>query len=203
MKILFYLQNGRLIDYYTSDGDYVSFLKNKEVDGYYLFGVADLPKSWEVDKDFTIITEGYEGAHANGYNICVKLDKLNPLRREVISSIDRQTHNKILQGFEYKGKRFSSSVNAQNKWSNWYISRDFLFYPFYIFNIDDTYQYKVKNAEELAEMYMAMTNTIKACLDVGQNLKKQVKSAKSKKKLMELVQDLGYREASRIKRLFN
>lgn len=101
-------------------------------------------------------------------------------KKEKILDIDLRSALLIEDGFEYQGKRFSLSTNAQINISALNQTRNDLTYPITYNTIDDTDTYDVVDATDMNAMYMTALATKKAVLDSGTSLKTQVRQASAK-----------------------
>ena len=93
--------------------------------------------------------------------------------------IDNRTMELILDGFNYLGKVFSLSQNAQINILGLDETRDdpALTYPITYNTLDDLDTYLVTDATDLHTMYLTALGTKKAVVDSGSNLKALVRDS--------------------------
>jgi len=102
-----------------------------------------------------------------------------PLKYTRIVEIDKKTDLIISNGFTYSSKQFSLSIQAQSKMTAAYQLKDnpALVYPIEWNTIDDSDSYSIIDSSDLNSFYLTAIGTIRAILDSGTNLKKQIREA--------------------------
>lgn len=197
MKILFYLSEGSLYNFFISTQDYVNFdnkyeqFANTNIDGYHLLDRQNVPHGFDLEKDFNILTDGYSGYREDGYNIFVVADMLSPIKRRAYTIVDGYASELISQGFLYDGVTFSLSSNAQTKWNGFFASKDLRPYPFEVPNIDDSESYSVTSSTVVENMYLAGVSKVEASLVASNNIKAQIRSANTKEEIVEILNSIG------------
>lgn len=194
MKTLFYLKDGKYIDLFLSDQKYREFLSSINYDGYCFLYTSSLPKRWLLDRDIKFLTDGYSGTYSSngldGVNIFAYVENLSAEKATVYSYIDGLTSSIIASGFNYSGKTFSLSQNAQLKWSALFLSKDLQSYPVIVQNIDDSDGYLIDSAEVVTEMYMIGSSVVRNALDYANTKKSLVKQVSSKQELIDVASSI-------------
>ena len=96
-----------------------------------------------------------------------------------LKRVDLAVQTKIFQGFVFGGKTFSLSLAAQAKISGMYQLRDSITYPVRVNTINDQDTYDIHDTTTLTEFYLGSLRAIQVCLDLGVQLKDQVRAAKT------------------------
>lgn len=96
--------------------------------------------------------------------------------------IDGRTEELIASGFQYAGKTFSLSMNAQAKMMgiNQIRSENEVVYPIRWNTKDDNDYYEIQNANDMRAFYLTGVGTYRAHVDAGTALKDLVRAATSK-----------------------
>jgi len=196
-RILFFLSGSDYSSYHTSDQNYEKFFsayfsKNGVVpDGYCFADVANLPSIWDINRDFTFLTDGYEGYYRfgefTGHNFYASVNLLSSEKNIVRLDVERTVGEKIGTGFAFAGQQFSLSQNAQLKWSGLFASKDFLTYPINVSNIDDTDGYDILDASAVTAMYLAGVTVVRQALDNGNSVKVQIRNCDSLQNLDDII----------------
>jgi len=107
------------------------------------------------------------------------LNDLSELKGARYKELDSRTGELIKNGFNYAGKQFSLSQNAQINILGLDNAKDdpALSYPISYNTIDDQDSYDVVDATDVHNMYLTALATKKAHVDSGTILKKQVRDA--------------------------
>jgi len=102
--------------------------------------------------------------------------KLPNQKAKRIKEVDLKTRILISQGFEYSGKTFSMSVEAQINWTNLEMIKESLTYPMGASTIDDQ-EYIIPDATDMQNLYNTALARKKAILDGGRQLKLDINAA--------------------------
>lgn len=108
----------------------------------------------------------------DGTALSITLAELKQLR---YNEIDGKTAALIAPGFTYDGKQFSLSVTAQMNWNGLKTNEADFSWPVAISTIDN-YEYSLAQAN-LSAFWTAGRDVVKAALDGGRDLKKQIYDA--------------------------
>lgn len=196
MKLLFYHspENG-LESFSNSDNDYTNVFskyshvfKEKNVDGYCLVDSKSLPSTFDVNKDFSIIRDGYQGYGSDQYNIYVYYDQRKHIKATLFKYINDITKNKIEQGFYYRNNCFSLSPSSQSKYHFMYNLRATLEYPVYIQNADNTGHITLSGIEDVAEYYQSAASAFMAIINEDSRVKQEIVNAANNKHLLEVIE---------------
>lgn len=110
------------------------------------------------------------------------VDPLALHKRALIVLVDDETERRILSGFTFAGKVFSTSSNAQSKW-NGVINLDALglidyeLDPPVINTLDDLEEFTIPDHDTLIAMYGTLSITIRNHLTVGRIAKADILAA--------------------------
>lgn len=86
---------------------------------------------------------------------------------ERIAAVDAATCARIASGFEFRGKRFSLSIEAQSTMTGAFVGRDFHAYPITWNTLDDAETIELANANEVAQFWVTGSIALRAALDEG------------------------------------
>jgi hypothetical protein len=139
--------------------------------------------------DVTILSEATEAQIDAVVNAHQGPDSLDCYKAEKFAKIDAKTSELIASGFQFAGKVFSLSVNAQMKMMgiNQIRSEPEVEYPIHWNTKDDMDYYDVSNANEMRAFYLTGVGTYRAHVDIGSSLKDQVRIATSKTEVDAIV----------------
>lgn len=91
--------------------------------------------------------------------------------------VDLESSKSIASGFEYDGRMFSLSINAQMNIANLFLGRDRQSYPVPYTTIDDSEIYWLPDTAAVEAFYDAARAKIRATLAAGAERKKQIHDA--------------------------
>lgn len=101
--------------------------------------------------------------------------QLAPLKASLVKRIDEMVAGKIAEGsFEHpasSGNLFSITTTAQVKWIGLYSARDLMVYPMKVYTKDDSTEYSIADAAEVAIIYGLAVGTVRALLDAATDAK--------------------------------
>lgn len=111
-------------------------------------------------------------------------DNITDLKQEVIKKIDLFIQEEISKGFEYNGRIYSMSTNAQLNWSNILAIPDMMF-PLDIMSInEELYQLPLSEKETF---YYTCLNYKYAQLKRGHSLKSSLKSLNTEQEVLSFI----------------
>lgn len=96
---------------------------------------------------------------------------LEEFRTAKMAEIDGKTNELISEGFTYDNKVFSMSAEAQINWTNLFMIRTTLSYPFEVSTLDGGC-YDFQNSDALAIFYSTGLSFKKGIMDSGRELRK-------------------------------
>lgn len=108
---------------------------------------------------------------------------LSQLKEAKVTEIDSETESNIVAGFEFDGKVFSMSVNAQINWTNFPNIKDDKFPVPIMTKADELYLLKLEDRENF---YDTVLNHKYACLQAGNVKKQSVMNCKTIEELNQL-----------------
>lgn len=116
---------------------------------------------------------------------------LNFVKQDKFNLIDKRTNELINQGFQFAGKTFSLTHEAQHKLTNFYNLRDdvSLLYPIKFNTKDDNDFYEAQDSSDISNMYAEANSVIRIHVDSGTALKDQVRGATSKVEVDAVMDD--------------
>lgn len=125
------------------------------------------------------VLEGDELAHR-------QLENLEPLKAVALDEIDKTAEHRIKDGFVWRSKRFSLSINAQAKWNAFNHTRHLLTYPLLVPVADDSETVSIASAEEVVEVLEAATLAIAQELQTANRVKQLVLEAETEEEVRRL-----------------
>lgn len=131
----------------------------------------------------------YQATHRATYDAWAAPTALSALKASACAQIDQRTTELIEEGFEFSGKRFSLSANAQNTLNGSYGLRDdpSFVYPVVWNTIDDADSLSIVDSFELRAFYLTAVGTYRAHLADGTDLKAAVRGAATVAALRDVV----------------
>ena len=131
--------------------------------------IFNLPVKIKTDKGI-LYTTNEQLIKQNGFT---EYKGINRSIQEQINAVTRavnyETDNKILNDFVYRGAEFYLTMQNQTNFANMFIAREYLEYPQQIKT--KTGYYKLLNADEVKDFYLAGIAFVKKCLEDGWNKK--------------------------------
>ena len=111
----------------------------------------------------------------------VEYDVIPELKQQVIDQIDIFIQEKIFKGFDFDGKTFSMSVNAQLNWSNVLNIPDELFPLNVTTKNDENY---ILTLAKKSSFYYTCLNFKHGCLNYGNSLKNNLNLLKTEAEIL-------------------
>ena len=140
--------------------------------------VYSFPKKLSEDEYTKFYNGELEGFYEREH---VEYDIIPDLKQEVIDKIDVFIQEKIFKGFDFDGKTFSMSVNAQLNWSNMLNIPDELFPLNVTTKNDGNYILTLPNR---SSFYYTCLNYKHDCLNYGNTLKNKLNLLKTEAEIL-------------------
>lgn len=116
-------------------------------------------------------------------------DNLATEKRKRVYAVDMKTRRLIAQGFEWKGRRFSLSHEAQNNLMMMTTMRDRAYFPLAFSTLDDSEVVNIHSTQELWQFVETATDRISSLLQQGRLLKRRILDAQTPLELNTILDD--------------
>lgn len=136
------------------------------------------------DVDYTLFYAGQLNPDGHYERDYVASDNLDFLKKELIEKIDLFIQQEISKGFEYNGRIYSMSTNAQLNWSNILAIPDMMF-PLDIMSVNEEL-YSLPLAEK-ESFYYTCLNYKYTQLKRGHTLKSSLKSLITEQEILSFI----------------
>lgn len=79
---------------------------------------------------------------------------------EAVLVSNTATATTMLGGYSYRGIMLSTSPTAQTRWTALYAARESVAYPLVVFSADDAQSIEIKDADEVAKVFLGMVTAM-------------------------------------------